>query len=160
MVPAPIPPASRDPDFGSSPLTAQQIADTVIDPGAYLRVLANPFLGLMGFVIWLMIGGWLLEAFLRNRELTAPLIPLVTVVYGASLVLVPRLFHYHCLDCGGTGRLKEWRRHVCPTSAARRLLGESRRFRGPPPGAQVILWLWWLMAAGILAHAFRIPLPR
>src|SRR5689334_690744 len=70
------------------------------EPEAYLRLLANPFLGLLYFVVWLVV---LYETIFRGfaQQLT----PMVIVVLIAGLGLVPYFMEYHCLDCGESGRL-------------------------------------------------------
>jgi hypothetical protein len=144
------PSPQRDPEFDAGPPLAPDSLATPIAPESYLRVLANPFLMFVGGVAWLMLGRWVLGLLRRNPDLIGPLSPILVVLLLACLWLLPGLSQFHCLDCGGTGRLGRWRRHVCPVSVQRRLGGEPRRLRGPTPFAQVLLWLWALLAAGVL----------
>jgi hypothetical protein len=69
---------------------------------------------------------------------------MMLVVLGGALMLLPSLTHVHCLDCGATMRLSDWRRHLCPTAAARRLAETPRTWRGPSPTVQ--FWLAFLLA--------------
>ena len=74
----------------------------------------------------------------------------------AAAYFLPRLFHYHCLDCGRTGRLTRWKRHVCPEVARRIVEGRPRRLRGPGPLAQTLLWGYVLAVILVLASASGI----
>jgi fatty acid desaturase len=121
-----------------------------IAPESYLRIVANPFAMLVGFVVWLLLGRWILGLLRRNPDLIGPLSPLLVVLMLAILWALPVLAQFHCLDCGGTGRLSRWRRHVCPRSVQRRLQGEARTFRGPTPFYQILLWLWLLLAISVI----------
>lgn len=105
-------------------------------PELYLRLVANPFLAALGLLGWVLVMGMII------RGGPGPYSPLAALLTLASLALLPRLLHYHCLDCGRTGQLTAWRRHVCPGVVARRFDGRDRRFRGPTPYIQVLLWLW------------------
>jgi hypothetical protein len=76
----------------------------------------------------------------------------ITFVVGIPLIaaiFLPRLFHYHCLDCGATGVLHRWRHHACSRVLERYHAGRPRRVRGPTPPAQFVLWLFAL-AAGLI----------
>jgi hypothetical protein len=148
-----LPHPPHDPEFGSfraGPL----LRDLDGEPEAYLRLVANPFLGLVYLVAWLvtlyesLVGGF-----------AGPLTPMLVALLIAGLGLVPGLMQYHCLDCGGTGRLWRWRKHLCHRSLSRREAGRPRRFRGPSPPLQVILWLWMLMALALLLNAVGMHLP-
>jgi hypothetical protein len=147
------PPPQRDPEFDAGGADPGHALPDGINPGDYLRILANPFLGFAGLVAWLGLFLWAVRKLGRNPDLFGPLAPFVFVVFVACLWILPGLFHFHCLDCGRTGRLSRWRRHVCPPSVARRIAGQPRAFRGPTPFVQVILWLWLLMLAGLWANA-------
>lgn len=107
-------------------------------PEAYLRLVANPFLGVFALIIWL----GLMTVILRGAA--GAFTTLAVLLALASLSLLPKLLHYHCLDCGGTGPLTTWRRHICPNVIARRFEGRTRRIRGPSPTVQILLWLWLL----------------
>lgn len=141
------PTAERDPEFDAT-VTARNL-DLEIAPEAYLRLVANPFLGLLALLGWLLAVHWLVV-----RGGAGLLLPMAVILLLASLALIPGRFQYHCLDCGRTGRLGDWRRHVCRRVAERRLNAEPRRFLGPSPPVQVVLWLWVLMALVLVAHAY------
>jgi hypothetical protein len=123
-------------------------------PESYQRLVSNPFLGILGVIGWLM---GMTALFVHG--VGGAFTPMATLLLLASLALIPGLFQYHCLDCGATGRLSDWRRHMCPRVAERRLEGRNRRIHGPTPPVQVILWLWILMALILLVHSlgFRLP---
>jgi hypothetical protein len=131
-------PVERDPEF--RPLVhARRVAED-LEPGPYHRVLANPFLGLLGVFVWIGVLYRLL-----HDGLAGPLDVALTVLVLASGLGLPRLFQYHCLDCGKTGPLRRWKQHICPRVAERHFAGRPRRFRGPSPGVQVVLWLYALL---------------
>ncbi len=143
------PAAERDPEFDAT-VTAGSL-DLETAPEAYLRLVANPFLGVLGLLAWLVAGYWIVV-----RGVAGLLTPIAIVLLLACLALIPGRFQYHCLDCGRTGRLSDWRRHLCRRVAERRLDGQARRFHGPPPSVQVVLWLWVLMGVILLAHALDL----
>jgi hypothetical protein len=119
-------------------------------PESYQRLVANPFLGFFAIV------AWVLGVLILFKGVLGPFTPMAALLMLAALALLPPLFQYHCLDCGATGRLTEWRRHMCPSVAERRLEGRTRRLRGPAPPIQVLLWLWVLMALIVAAAALDI----
>ena len=143
----------HDPEFGSQRpgLLAGSIDD---EPEAYLRLLANPFLGFTYLVAWLVI---LYQSILGG--FAGPLTPTLVAILIPGLGLVPGLMEYHCLDCGRSGRLLRWRKHVCHRSMARRDAGQRRPFRGPTPWVQVLLWVWVVMAGVIALHAMQVLIP-
>jgi hypothetical protein len=108
--------------------------------GPYQRLIVNPFLAVLG---WLMAAA-LIRYSTRSRNLPLYL--------GALLWLfVPfLLIQFHCLDCGATGWYLRARRHACGAVVARWQRGEWRRFRGPGAKAQLVIWLYVLLAAAIL----------
>lgn len=138
-----------DPEFGSyraGPL----IGGLDGQPEAYQRLLANPFLG------FVYLTGWLAAMYETVAiGIAGPLTPMLLAVLVAGLWLVPHLMQYHCLDCGGTGRLLRWRKHVCHRAMERYDAGRPRRFRGPSPPLQVVLWLWGLLLGALLVNALR-----
>jgi hypothetical protein len=155
-----LPPPTRDPEFDPGPAAPADLIPSPINPHLYLRVVANPFLGFAGWVGWLCL---LMVVFRKLRgipELFGPLAPVMVLAFLMLLWLVPGLFHYHCLDCGRTGRLSRWREHVCVHSSWRRSADRPRLLRGPPPLVQVVLWLWGLLALALWAgsHGWR-PAP-
>jgi hypothetical protein len=146
------PPAQRDPEFVSGTGLATT-PGPLIAPEDYLRILANPFLGLAGFVLWVLGLRWVLLLFRRNPDLIGPLAPILVVLFVFALFgLVPALLQYHCLDCGQTGRLGRWRSHQCLPSQLRRAAGRPRWVRGPSPFVQNILWLWGLLMLALIAR--------
>ena len=109
-------------------------------PGSYLRVLANPFLGVSAFL--LILGGLVQLATIEVFH-KAPL--LMFVLIGAlALLETPKLFQFHCLDCGATRPLRSWRDHACFPSALRRYVVRGRWSAWPSPRLQVVVWLVWL----------------
>lgn len=147
----------RDPEFEAGPPVAPDSLAPPISPESYLRVVANPFLLCAGLVVWLMLGRWMLGLLKRNPDLIGPLSPILAVLMLACLWLLPMLAQFHCLDCGATGRLSRWRRHACPRSVQRRVQGEPRTLRGPTPFYQIILWLWLILALGVVASQLHLP---
>ena len=102
------------------------------DPEDFLRIVANPFLGLA--VAFGTTGGLLYFIAKATPDNSCPNL---AVVFGVAVVMLfvsGRLVVYHCRDCGETGRLRYWRRHNCALASERRRLGARRRLRGPTPG--------------------------
>ena len=124
------------------------------EPEAYLRLIANPFLGLLYLVTWLI---FLYKAVIG--EFAGPLTPMLVVVLVTALGLVPYFMQYHCLDCGATGRLLRWRKHLCHRALARKESGQRRRIRGPTPPLQIVLWLWGLVALAMLLNTMQVIAP-
>jgi hypothetical protein len=154
--PIATPPPQRDPEFTYSGIDTGGNQPVPVAPQQYLRVVANPFLGLVGLLVWAMVVlkfGSLLQ---QHAELYGPLTPIIALILLASLALLPHLFQFHCLDCGATGRLGRWRRHACAPSALRRSTGQPRRFHGPTPLVQIILWLWFLLFICVLGDALGV----
>jgi hypothetical protein len=142
------PPAGRDPEF--DPVLNTSALELDHSPESYQRLVANPFLGFFAIVAWMAV------VLILFQGIFGPFTPMAAILMLAALALLPPLFQYHCLDCGATGRLTEWRRHMCPSVAERRLEGRTRRIRGPAPPIQVLLWLWVLMALIVAAAALEI----
>jgi len=103
----------------------------------YQRLVANPFLGLLGLIAW----GWALTGAVAARRFD------FAMPVAASVLGVHFLLQFHCLDCGRTDRLSRWRGHVCTRVQDRLAAGRPRRFRGPSPGRQMFLWAVGLVAA-------------
>jgi hypothetical protein len=117
-------------------------------PQEYQRLVANPFLALC----WLaFLVAWLRQA-LRLKSL-----PMAACVL-LGLAAAGYLLQYHCLDCGATGRLFQWKAHACPSVLARRQTGRVRRFRGPNPVLQTILWTYVLAGLAIVTAAVLLAL--
>src|SRR4051794_26234353 len=85
----------------------------------YQRLVANPFLAVIGAIGWI--------AFLRFSLDERNLRNFFLAFAGVWLILF--LFQYHCLDCGRTANLWGWKKHCCERVEARRLAGGPRRFR-------------------------------
>jgi hypothetical protein len=155
-----LPPPPRDPEFDLGPAAPGGLITPPINPHLYLRIVANPFLGFAGLLGWLYLLVLVFRELRRIPELFGPLAPVVVLAFAMLLWLVPGLFHYHCLDCGRTGRLSRWREHMCARSNWRRAAGRPRRLRGPPPFVQVVLWLWGLLILGLwVKSSWRLPFP-
>lgn len=118
----------------------------VVDPAAYRRVLANPFLGFLGLGVW---ASAIRQVILASMEDTRLFLPSLAIIVPLSWFL-PRLFRFQCLDCGRTGRLSRWKSHVCPAVALRIIQGRPLRFRGPGPLVQTMMW------GGILAFVLMM----
>jgi len=140
----------RDDDFESPPGTIPTTLGP--DPWPYLRLVANPFLGFYGVVLWFYVLGHMPVPVIPGAN-WADLLVVLGVVF-----LLPRLFQFHCLDCHATGRLGRWKQHVCPASAARRRENRPRRWPGIGPGMQVILWLIPAGMVSIAVHLFCLGL--
>jgi hypothetical protein len=82
-------------------------------------------------------------------------LPLLGVVL-LGLILTGYFMHYHCLDCGSTGRLFRWKEHACPSVVARQQAGMVRRFRGPNPYLQTIVWGYVLGVVAILVYVVML----
>jgi hypothetical protein len=109
-------------------------------PEEYQRLVANPFLA----VFVLLVG---LAIVLGVLEFLGP------VAIGLALlgvVPVGLLLQYHCLDCGRTGHLFRWKSHACDRVQMRQASDQVRRFRGPNPTYQAMIWAYLLTAVGIL----------
>jgi hypothetical protein len=144
-----------DPDFQPAVAPPRVAVADDAAPEDYLRILANPFLAFCGFALWLKA----LIALLgqkTNRDLYGPLAPIIAIVFLAALWGLRSLLQYHCLDCGATGRYVNWREHECLRSLERRYMGAYRRWRGPSPFIQLILWLWALLILGAIVMRYRV----
>ena len=139
MSPSP-PPLRADPEF--RPAFSERAMPRTTDPGAYRRVLANPFLGIIGVGAWL----WALRFLVTGGNAFTGRATLLSIGLPVAAWFLPRLFQYHCLDCGRTGPLRRWKRHVCPDVARRIIEHRPRRRRGPSPMVQLLLWLFVLVA--------------
>lgn len=145
------PTPERDPEF--RPLVNwSSAADHSQALEEYQRIVANPFLGLLAIVLWLV--GLRLAFSPWHATRSVPLL----ICLVACAIWLPFMFHYHCRDCGSSGPLHRWRRHVCPAIAERSRTGRRRRLRGPTPPVQVVLWLYALLAFAILASSLGVSL--
>ena len=103
-------------------------------------MVADPFLALVG----LMVGVAGVRQAVAARVL--PLLVFSLIVVAGSVALI----HYHCLDCGRTGWIFRWRRHACERVVERQLAGMVRRFRGPNPTLQLVVWVYVLIGLAFL----------
>jgi hypothetical protein len=111
----------------------------------YQRLVANPFLAVLGLFAW--VGALRLSWEARRAEFFLP-----ALLAGLA---IPLLFQYHCLDCGRTGHLARAFEHACAHVEMRRQAGRPRRFRGPSPWAQTKLWVVALAVAAFYVWALR-----
>lgn len=118
-------------------------------PHHYQRLVANPFLALLGLCVWFAS----LRGVMAMKASDAR--TLLFIAIYAGILLVWRLPQYHCLDCGGTGRLPHWREHECEVVKLRRAMGSPRRFRGPTPGVQMLLWFYTAIVCGVFVYIVR-----
>jgi hypothetical protein len=109
---------------------------------------ANPFLAVAGLIAWLAAFRW---------ALTLPTLHAACFT-ALALVGTPCLLQYHCLDCGATGLLFRWKSHACERVRDRQELDRVRRFRGPNPTIQMILWAYLLAGVAVLAVAVGLAL--
>jgi hypothetical protein len=145
-----VPPAiENDPEFRPA-RRARRDGPAGEDPRYYVRLVANPFLAAFTVLLWIVLLRWLWSA--RIPPFVQPM-----VIFGMIAGLfAPFLFlHYHCLDCGATGRIASWQDHECEAVALRRRERKRRMFRGPTPPMQVVLWLWvCVVVAFLVSRAF------
>jgi hypothetical protein len=109
-------------------------------PQEYQRLVANPFLALLGLIVWFAV----MEQALRARSILAVWLAML------GLAVVAYLLQYHCLDCGATGTLFRWRSHACERVRIRRETGQVRYLRGPNPVFQTFAWLLLMVVLAIL----------
>lgn len=146
MEPSAPPLPTLDPEF--RPQLTDRSLPIVVHPGSYRRILVNPFLGFLGIGLW--VAAFRHVLLIRTDAVGLFLAFMVLPVLGG--IGLPRLFRYHCLDCGRSGRLKRWKQHVCPSVALRIVEGRPRRFRGPRPLAQTFVWAVLLAVVLSLAN--------
>jgi len=132
-------PRQPDPDLdwplGSSPIR--------LDPyfEQYQRLVSNPFLALAALVPWFAAMRYAFQ--IKNG--------LSILFLAAALGAIGWLLQFHCRDCGATGALFRWRRHACELALARQRTQTHRRFRGPNPVTQTVLWGLVVLVMGFLA---------
>jgi hypothetical protein len=119
-------------------------------PQEYQRLVANPFLAMLGLIVW----------FAAFRQALAARNLLLVGLALSGLAVVVYLLQYHCLDCGTTGPLLRWKSHACSRVLARQETGHVRRRRGPNPVFQTILWAYLIAAAAVLVIALRLAVIR
>jgi hypothetical protein len=124
-----------DPDLDPPQRRLSQPSSESIE--SQLRLIVNPFLAVLGWVIVLVILRLALQIHSSNLFLT-----------GLGLSLVPLfLFQYHCLDCGATGWVQSSWRHCCPAVAARTQNSIVRRSPRLSVKNQMIAWIYLLVVA-------------
>ncbi len=110
------------------------------------RLVVNPFLAVFGTILWFLLLRYTVQT--RLLKLFAPV--------AASFVLMIFLLEYHCLDCGRTGRLVHWRKHLCERVEMRRLSTAIHWSFWPSVFSQLVWWVCWLgVAAGMLVLSRR-----
>jgi hypothetical protein len=144
----------RDLEFRSQFEPRSVGADPFLDLEEYQRLVTNPFLGLLALLAWLIGVRWVLLNAPPRLWLPSLLLTLVTAP------ALPFLFQYHCRDCGASGPLHRWRKHLCPPVQQRRRSGQPRRFKGPSPSLQLVIWLYFLLLIGVLASMLGWQVPR
>jgi hypothetical protein len=139
------PPPTHDPELDPPPRrpTTPGPARPPFSPQEYQRLVANPFLAVLGLIVWVVA----MRQALALRNLAVVLLTLL------GLVALGYLLQYHCLDCGATGLLSRWKSHACERVRARQQFDQVRRFRGPNPVFQTVLWGYLLAVLAILAAA-------
>jgi hypothetical protein len=114
--------------------------------GPYQRLLINPLLVVLGWLIAVAV----LRFSLQARD------PTVFATAVCLLLLSMLLVQFHCLDCGATGWLLLRRRHACPAVVGRRQDQAIRRIHSPGIRTQVVIWLLILIVGTVLAaHLLR-----
>jgi hypothetical protein len=127
-----------DPDLDPPPQRLSQLSSESIED--HLRLIVNPFLAVLGWVIVLVIIRMALQ-------IRSP----VWFLTGLGLSVVPPFFfQYHCLDCGATGWLQSCWRHRCPAVTNRAQNGIVRRFRGLSVKNQVVAWINIVLAVFLM----------
>jgi hypothetical protein len=135
-------PGVGDREFG--PLRgprAERLPSSLPPMHPYQRLVANPFLAVLGVVLWIFA--------ITTAYETAQLWLFLMAFF--SCVMFPLLFQYHCLDCGKTGLVHRSSQHRCPHVLARYLARRPRRFRGPTAIAQTKIWIVFFVALGVYA---------
>ena len=139
-------PDLSDPDVDPIPGPSVRLRD--FDPLEHQRMVVNPFLGVLGLILWWLSARWLL--------LRGPFPPLaVLTVFG--LVFLPYAIQVHCLDCGRTGSYPRRGRHACPGVLAR---SQARARPHPPLFAarmQLIVWGYVIASAALLMAVLGGP---
>jgi len=106
----------------------------------FQRLIVNPFLAVLIFLVLVAIGRWALAYLSRGW-----------IEFGFGVLAFDfLLFQYHCRDCGATGWLLGYRNHACPSVVARYSRGEQPRFRGPGVRVQLVIWLVLFASAAVL----------
>lgn len=101
----------------------------------YQRLVANPFVAILGFIGWCAAIHWIVQS--KRLALFWPV--------GASFFLVVFLLQFHCVDCGKTDRLTRWRDHACDAVQRRYEAGFSQRVWFPNPVLQTTIWFYLIL---------------
>lgn len=104
---------------------------------ARTRLIANPFLAILGMVLALSA----LKLGLRSRDL------ILFVSAAIGMVISLPMIQYHCLDCGETGWAFRARRHLCPLGTLRGMSADNGRPPFPTILAQLKVWFVIAVAA-------------
>jgi hypothetical protein len=150
-VSADLPPVRADPDFRST-VRADSFRPSP-ESGSYRRLVFNFYLGLLGFGLWLAAFS-LLFNFFGGTSFWFLFVLFVPALLLAALLL-PRVFRYHCLDCGASGRATNWAQHICPAVVQRIVTATPVQPRLPGALFQffVELLLFGLLLTIVLATA-------
>jgi hypothetical protein len=136
-----------DPEF--DPPGGLSLGRPVFDmPHHYQRLVANPFLALLSIVANLA----LLQAVTARGAPDSSWLPWLALATCTVLLFVWQLPQYHCLDCGATDQLRNWREHECEAVKLRRAMGRPRRLRGPTPNVQTVLWFYAAIVCAIFVY--------
>jgi hypothetical protein len=128
-----------DADLDSpQPLRPVRLQAESVEP--FQRLVVNPFLAVLALILVVTFERWAIE----HKNLGS-----FEVAFGL-IGLCFFLIQYHCRDCGATGFLLRFRKHVCPTVLARWNQRERPRFRGPGVRAQLLGWFILLASVSIL----------
>jgi hypothetical protein len=133
-------PPPHDPDLDPPRRATGASGDPPLHVEEFQRLVANPFLALF----WLIVLCGLVREALAEKNLG------LVGIAACGLLVIGHLLQYHCRDCGATGLLFRWRSHACPSVLARQQTGRARRFRGPNPTTQLVLWIYVVIGTGIL----------
>jgi hypothetical protein len=127
-----------DRDLDTYPATPPRIPLEMLPQ--FQRIIVNP---LLGVVTWLAVVA-LIRTAVKSRSLAL-------FVFGLCLLFAAFFFQqFHCLDCGATGWLFRYRRHVCPAVVERLAQGPVRRWRVPSVKTQMTIWFYLLAGAIVL----------
>ncbi|MHC5537568.1 hypothetical protein ACYOEI_04980 [Singulisphaera rosea] len=137
----------HDPEFDVPRRPPRVVLESQL--AAHQRLVANPFLAFLALIVWVMG----IHFAYSSKDLP------ILIMFLLGLIGIGLLFQYHCLDCGSTGNLLRWRRHACERVIARQESGRVRRFRGPNPAIQTLLWSYMAILAAIFAAVTAVFSP-
>ena len=115
----------------------------------YQRLVVNPFL----FVLVELTSIELASVLATWREKSGVAIGFVGA--AGCLIFWRRLFQFHCLDCGQTARLLDWRAHYCPAVQTR--VGSNRLPwpKLPDSRVQATIWGLYIFAATVWLFVWK-----